>query len=174
MWARRAKSRPSVVDYLQIDLSFLFLQISPRCVFLVSIDIEERRNELSLSSVSGIAVCWKCTTDSIFPWITKFTSCENSSYSHCSIRLKCHVLVSSPTSWRNMGRSRSKSYSPSRRDRSPVRRRSRRDDDGPRRKFWRGRDLGPRFSSAPTSLLVRNIARDSRHSNLPTSSMQLL
>ncbi|KAG0577416.1 hypothetical protein KC19_5G154700 [Ceratodon purpureus] len=64
-----------------------------------------------------------------------------------------------------MGRSRSWSYSPTRRDRSrsPFRRSRRRDDDvGARRKSWRGRELGGRFSTAPTSLLVRNIARDSR------------
>lgn len=67
-------------------------------------------------------------------------------------------------------RSRSRSYSPTRRDRSrsPFRKGRRRDDDfGARRKSWRGRELGGRYSSAPTSLLVRNIARDSRHFHLP-------
>lgn len=69
----------------------------------------------------------------------------------------------------SMGRSRSQSYSPTRRDRSrsPFRKNRRRDNDvGARRKSWRGRELGGRYSSAPTSLLVRNIARDSRHSHL--------
>lgn len=69
-----------------------------------------------------------------------------------------------------MGRSRSRSYSPTvfrrNRSRSPFRR-SRRDDVGARRKTWRGRELGGRYSSAPTSLLVRNIARDSRHQSSP-------
>lgn len=69
-----------------------------------------------------------------------------------------------------MGRSRSRSYSPAvfrrNRSRSPFRRATRRGDDGggARRKSWRGRELGGRYSSAPTSLLVRNIARDSRQS----------
>jgi hypothetical protein len=71
-----------------------------------------------------------------------------------------------------MGRSRSRSYSPTfmrrERSRSPFRRSRRRDmDDGgaARRKSWRARELSGRYSSAPTSLLVRNIARDSRHSH---------
>ncbi|KAG0574122.1 hypothetical protein KC19_VG235700 [Ceratodon purpureus] len=75
----------------------------------------------------------------------------------------------------SMGRSRSRSYSPTalRRDRSrsPFRKSRRREDDGgaARRKSWRGRDLGGRYSSAPTSLLVRNIARDSRPEDVRAS-----
>lgn len=65
-------------------------------------------------------------------------------------------------------RSRSRSYSPAmfrrNRSRSPFRRARREEGGGARRKggAWRGRDIGGRYSSAPTSLLVRNIARDSR------------
>lgn len=72
----------------------------------------------------------------------------------------------------SMGRTKSRSYSPPRRERtrSPQPRRVRRGDDSRRergyRKFnGRGRDLG-RNQSPPTSLLVRNISRDSRYYTL--------
>ncbi|XP_022137875.1 serine/arginine-rich SC35-like splicing factor SCL28 [Momordica charantia] len=64
-------------------------------------------------------------------------------------------------------RSRSRSYSPRRRSRSPPRGRKRYDDD-PRDRYHESRSYRDRRSPAPSGLLVRNLPLDARPEDLRT------